>query len=122
LNMICFYKTGIAFEAALLMPAILANVDDQEISLLKTFAYHAGIAFQIQDDLLDLAGDAHLLGKSVGQDALNNTSNFVTGLGQEGAKKEMWKHYCLAKEALKELPRRTTFLQHILNYLVNRDR
>ena len=122
LNMICFYKTGIAFEAALLMPAILANVDDQEISLLKTFAYHAGIAFQIQDDLLDLEGDAHLLGKSVGQDALNNTSNFVTVLGQEGAKKEMWKHYCLAMEALKEMPRRTTFLQHILNYLVNRDR
>src|SRR5690606_34623630 len=120
--MICFYKTGIAFEAALLMPAILANVDDQEISILKIFAYHAGIAFQIQDDLLDLEGDAHLLGKSVGQDARNNTSTFVNILGQEGAKKEMWQHYCLAMEALKEMPRRTTFLQHLLNYMINRDR
>jgi len=122
LNMICFYKTGIAFEAALVMPAILAKVSEQEIKTLKTFAYHAGIAFQIQDDLLDLEGDVQLLGKSVGQDALNNTSTFVTILGQEGAKKEMWQHYCLAAEALKEMPRRTAFLQHLLNYIIHRDR
>lgn len=122
LNEICFYKTGIAFEAALVMPAILAQVNEQEIAILKIFAYHAGIAFQIKDDLLDLEGDVHLLGKPVGKDVENNTSTFVTILGQEGANKQMWEHYCLAMEVLRERPRHTAFLKHLLNYMVHRDR
>ncbi|WP_152393424.1 polyprenyl synthetase family protein [Paenibacillus guangzhouensis] len=121
LNMICFYKTGIAFEASLVMPAILAEVNESEIAALKKFAYHAGIAFQIKDDLLDLEGDLTLLGKPTGQDFENNTSTFVSILGQEHAKKAMWEHYCLAMEALRALPRNISFLKHLLNYFVNRD-
>ena len=56
LNRLCFYKTGIAFEASLIMPAILANANEKEMSTLKKYAYHAGIAFQIKDDLLDVEG------------------------------------------------------------------
>ncbi|WP_175598071.1 polyprenyl synthetase family protein [Paenibacillus luteus] len=122
LNTICFYKTGIAFEAALVMPAILVEVSETEIAVLKTFAYHAGIAFQIKDDLLDLEGDERLLGKPVGKDVANNTSTFVTILGKDGASKAMWEHYCIAMETLKEMPRRTAFLNHLLSYIVNRDR
>jgi geranylgeranyl pyrophosphate synthase len=122
LNMICFYKTGIAFEASLVMPAILAQVKAPEIAALKKFAYHAGIAFQIKDDLLDLEGDLLLLGKPIGQDVENNNSTFVSILGPEGARKEMWEHYCLAMETLKEMPRSIAFLKHLINYMVNRDR
>ncbi|MNK35107.1 Farnesyl diphosphate synthase [compost metagenome] len=122
LNTISFYKTGIAFEASLVMPAILAEVPETEIAGLKKFAYHAGIAFQIKDDLLDLEGDVLLLGKPVGKDAENNSSTFVSILGQEGATKEMWEHYCLAMEALKGIPRNIVFLKHLLNYIVHRDR
>lgn len=122
LNMICFYKTGIAFEASLVMPAILAQVEEREIEALKKYAYHAGIAFQIKDDLLDLEGDLELLGKPTGQDTENNNSTFVSVLGPENARIEMWEHYCLAMEALKEIPRDIHFLKHLLNYLVNRDR
>lgn len=121
LNMICYYKTGIAFEASIVMPAILAEAPKTDITTLKKFAYHAGIAFQIKDDLLDLEGDLQLLGKPTGQDIENNTSSFVTILGQEGASKEMWDHYCLAMEALKEMPQSNSFLKHLLNYLINRD-
>nr|WP_211296441.1 polyprenyl synthetase family protein [Paenibacillus donghaensis] len=122
LNMVCFYKTGVAFEACLVMPAMLAQVSESEISALKKFAYHMGIAFQIKDDLLDVEGDMHVLGKPVGKDSDNNHSNFVSILGQEGASKEMWEHYCLAMEALKEVPRNIAFLKHLMNYVVNRDR
>jgi len=122
LNSICFYKTGIAFEAALVMPAILAQINEQEIDILKKFAYHAGIAFQIKDDLLDLLGDVQLLGKPVGKDVENNSSTFVTILGQEGATKQMWEHYCLAMEVLRQRPRYSAFLKHLLNYMVHRDR
>jgi geranylgeranyl pyrophosphate synthase len=121
LNAMCFYKTGIAFEASLIMPAILAQAKELEMKALKQFAYHAGIAFQIKDDLLDVEGDTTLLGKSVGKDDENNNSTFVSILGQEGARKEMWEHFCLAMESLEEVPRNTAFLKHLLNYIVNRD-
>ncbi len=122
LNMMCFYKTGVAFEACLVMPAMLAQAEESEIAALQKFAYHMGIAFQIKDDLLDVEGDTLLLGKPVGQDSDNNNSNFVSILGYEGASQEMWEHYCLAMEALKEVPRNISFLKHLMNYIVNRDR
>jgi geranylgeranyl pyrophosphate synthase len=121
LNRMSFYKTGIAFEASLIMPAILAHAKELEMEALKKFAHHAGIAFQIRDDLLDVEGDLALLGKPIGKDAENNNSTFVSILGSDGARKAMWDHYCHAMEALQEVPRTTTFLKQLLNYLVYRD-
>ncbi|MCL6604962.1 MAG: polyprenyl synthetase family protein [Paenibacillus sp.] len=122
LNMICFYKTGTAFEASIVMPAILAQVKAPEIEALKKFAYHAGIAFQIKDDLLDSEGDLLLLGKPTHQDVENNSSTFVSILGLEGARKEMWEHYCHAIETLNKMSHNTAFLKHLLNYIISRDR
>lgn len=122
LNTMCFYKTGLAFEAALIMPAILACADEQEIKTLKKYAYHAGIAFQIKDDLLDVEGDKKLLGKPIGIDTENNQSTFVTILGIDEAKKSMWEHYCLAMEALDDAPKDIPFLKYLMKYIVNRDR
>ncbi|MFZ3580188.1 polyprenyl synthetase family protein [Virgibacillus sp. DJP39] len=121
LNTMCFYKTGMAFEASLIMPAIIASEGELEMKALKKFAYHAGIAFQIKDDLLDVEGDLVLLGKPTLKDAENIQANFVSTLGVNGAKKEMWEHYCLAIEVLQEVPHNVTFLKHFLNYIVNRD-
>ncbi len=121
LNVMCFYKTGIAFEASLIMPAILADAKESEMEALKTFARHAGIAFQIKDDLLDVEGDLTVLGKPIGKDAENNNTTFVSVLGVTGAQKAMWEHYCYAMEVLQEIPRNITFLKHLLNYIVNRD-
>ncbi|MDS0525140.1 polyprenyl synthetase family protein [Clostridium sp. SHJSY1] len=121
LNTMCFYKTGIAFEASLIMPAILVNAKEVQIEALKKFAYNAGIAFQIKDDLLDVEGNSEVLGKVIGRDAENNSSTFVSILGIEGAKKSMWEHYCVAADSLKEVPHSRTFLKHLLNYIVNRD-
>ena len=121
LNTMCFYKTGIAFEASLIMPAILAGIEESEIQALKKYARHAGVAFQIKDDLLDVEGNVNLLGKPTGQDTENDSSTFVTVLGVEEAKKAMWEHYCLALEALQEVPRQIPFLKHLMNYIVNRD-
>jgi geranylgeranyl pyrophosphate synthase len=122
LNQMCFYKTGLAFEASLIMPAILAQASEMEMEALKKFAYHAGIAFQIKDDVLDVEGDLSLLGKTIGKDAENNNSTFVSVLGKNGAQKAMWDHYCLAMELLEDVPRNTNFLKHLLDYMVNRDR
>ncbi|QUG42922.1 polyprenyl synthetase family protein [Psychrobacillus sp. INOP01] len=122
LNKMCFYKTGLGFEASILMPAILSNTSKLEIEALKKFARHAGIAFQIKDDLLDVEGDTALLGKTIGKDIENNSSTFVSILGVDDAKKEMWENYCIAMESLQDVPRDTKFLKYFLNYIINRDR
>ncbi|WP_172196162.1 polyprenyl synthetase family protein [Saccharibacillus qingshengii] len=122
LNEICFYKTGVAFEACLIMPAMLANAPQDQLKQLETLAYHAGIAFQIRDDLLDAEGEALQLGKPAGQDEANGSSTFVTVLGVDGAKREMWNHYCEASDAVRELPERLRFLKHLLDYLVQREK
>lgn len=121
LDMMSFYKTGLAFEASLIMPAILAHASEAEMNALKRYARHSGIAFQIKDDLLDVEGNQVLLGKSIGIDTENNNSTFVSILGVDGARKAMWEHYCLAIEALEEIPLKTNFLKHLLDYIVNRD-
>lgn len=122
LKSMCFYKTGIAFEACLIMPAILANKSDAEIEALKKFARYAGIAFQIKDDILDLCGNASLMGKDIGIDAENNNATFVSILGKEGAEKQLWEHYCLAMETLKEIRLNTNFLKQLMSYIVNRNK
>ncbi|MDQ6421701.1 polyprenyl synthetase family protein [Paenibacillus sp. LHD-117] len=121
LNTLCYYKTGIAFEASLVMPAILAKAEEKEIATLTKYAYHAGIAFQIKDDLLDAEGNTAVLGKPAGQDIGNKTSTFVTLYGKDGAAMEMWEHFCLATEALNELPRNSVFLKNLLHYLIGRE-
>ncbi|WP_407271009.1 polyprenyl synthetase family protein [Radiobacillus sp. PE A8.2] len=121
LNLMCFYKTGLGFEAALIMPAILGQVEQAEMNALKKFAYHAGVAFQIKDDLLDVEGNASMLGKQIGKDAENNSSTFVSILGHEGAKKEMWEHFCLATESLEDVQNHCPFLNHFLSYMIHRN-
>ncbi|MDI7742581.1 polyprenyl synthetase family protein [Lysinibacillus fusiformis] len=122
LETMCFYKTALGFEAALLMPAILAEAKESERAALKKFSRHAGIAFQIKDDLLDSEGDFESLGKSAGMDQENKTSTFVTILGIEGAKSELWEQYFLANEALEDLPASASFLKLFLNSIVYRNR
>ncbi|RLL45497.1 polyprenyl synthetase family protein [Oceanobacillus piezotolerans] len=121
LHTMVFYKTGLAFEASLVMPAILAGIEDTQISLLKKFAYHAGAAFQIKDDLLDVEGEFNVIGKPTHIDQKNNHSTFVTVLGTEGAKKEMWEHYLRSVEVLEQMQTKTNFLAHFLDYIVIRD-
>ena len=121
LNTMCFYKTCIGFEASLIMPAILAQASKLEIEALKKFAFHAGIAFQIKDDLLDVEGEQAILGKSVGKDAENNNSTYVSILGLEQARKELWNNYCLAIDALHDVPSNPIFLKQLMNYIINRD-
>lgn len=122
LNTMCLYKTGLGFEASILMPAILANANEREMEALKKFARHAGIAFQIKDDLLDVEGETAMLGKTAGKDLENNSSTFVSILGVDDAKKEMWENYCLAMESLQDVPRDTAFLKHFLDYIIHRDK
>ncbi|WP_297630017.1 polyprenyl synthetase family protein [uncultured Clostridium sp.] len=120
LEEICFYKTGIAFEAAVIMPAILGNAKTEEKEKLKVFAKCAGVAFQIKDDMLDTVGEREKLGKEIGIDKKNKTSTFVTILGYEEAEKKLFEYYVAAIGAIKGIERNVEFLKELMNYIMNR--
>lgn len=70
-------KTSVLVAAALKMGAIVANVDDSQADLLYNYGLHLGIAFQLQDDLLDAFGDPKTFGKQVGGDIIENKKTFL---------------------------------------------
>ncbi|WP_066185926.1 polyprenyl synthetase family protein [Gracilibacillus timonensis] len=113
------YKTSLGFEAALMMPLIMADAPEEMKQAATQFAYHAGIVFQIKDDLLDVEGESTALGKQAGLDRLNQSATFVSILGIEAAKKEMWEHYQEAVLCLKQLPS-LSFFQQLLDFILFR--
>ena len=77
-------KTAALIQASMMVGAILAGASKEEIAQIEKCAYNIGIAFQIQDDILDVIGDSKELGKPVGSDEKNHKQTYVTlnGLGQ----------------------------------------
>ena len=66
-----YLKTGSLFSTAGESGAVLSEIDETQVSALKTFSYKLGMAFQVMDDILDFEGDEKTLGKPVGSDLLN---------------------------------------------------
>lgn len=81
------HKTAALIQAAMMTGGILAGASEDELGKLEKCAYNVGIAFQIQDDILDVVGDSRELGKTVGSDAENHKQTYVTlkGLEESGA-------------------------------------
>lgn len=94
------HKTAALIQAAMMVGAILAGAGEERIVLLEKCAYHIGIAFQIQDDILDIVGDIRELGKPVGSDAQNGKLTYVTWKGLEQARADV---EALSGEALRIL-------------------
>ena len=79
-------KTAALLECAMQIGAVLGGATPEEVEVTRWAAYDVGIAFQVQDDILDEIGDAATLGKEVGQDARNEKTTYVTLHGMEAAK------------------------------------
>ena len=86
LEYIHVHKTGKLLTFSIIAGAILANAEPSLIEKLTTFAYHLGLAFQIQDDILDLEGNEEKIGKPVGSDTTNDKSTYPALLSLEGAR------------------------------------
>ena len=121
LEKISYLKTGLAIEAALLLPAILVGEHDIEKEHLKQFSKHLGLAFQIKDDLLDHQGDSQKLGKPVKQDNALNKATFVSCLGVEAAQQKLFEHYYSAHESLNYLGDAKRDMKQILDFVVYRN-
>ena len=81
-------KTGALIEFAVMAGATLGGANDREKSSLQAFARDLGLAFQIRDDVLDVEGDAKVMGKAARKDENLGKATFVSILGLEGAKKK----------------------------------
>ena len=81
-------KTGALISFAVDAGAVLGGADANERHLLAGFAHDIGLAYQIADDVLDVEGDADVLGKSVGKDTAQDKSTFVSLLGVERAREQ----------------------------------
>lgn len=79
-------KTSALIEASLCIGAILGGASDEEILEMEKVGCLVGLAFQIQDDILDVTGDTDVIGKPVGSDDKNNKTTYVTLYGVDKAK------------------------------------
>lgn len=79
-------KTGALIKAAIRLPAIVAGADSDARAALDAFADDLGLAFQIQDDILDVEASTEQLGKSAGKDATQAKATYPALLGLDGAK------------------------------------
>ncbi|MBR1797179.1 MAG: polyprenyl synthetase family protein [Clostridiales bacterium] len=82
-------KTGALIEAAVTTPYFISNAPDNILTLLREYACHLGLAFQIKDDILDVDADEEKLGKSVGKDERDDKPTFVTMLGIDNARQKL---------------------------------
>lgn len=113
-------KTAALIEAALQIGAILAGADEDEVIKMVRIGENVGLAFQIQDDILDCIGDEALLGKPIGSDARNQKTTYVSLEGLEKAQKDQENLSHAAIELFDTLPGQNDFLKNLILSLVER--
>ncbi|HCJ09369.1 MAG: polyprenyl synthetase family protein [Lachnospiraceae bacterium] len=113
-------KTGALIEAAMQIGAVLAGASAQEMEQIRRVAYNVGMAFQIQDDILDETATFEELGKPIHSDEISGKVTYVTIHGIEASKKEVER---LSEEAIaivKGMRGDGSFLNALITYLIDR--
>ena len=122
LDFIYHLKTGALLEASMMIGALLSGADEEETRLVEQMAAAIGVAFQIQDDILDVTSSMEVLGKPVLSDEKNNKTTYVTLEGLEKAKKDVARISDDAVRILHELPGENEFLEALIHMLVSREK
>lgn len=122
LNFIYDLKTGALIEAAMMIGATLAGADEKEIEMIETAAKKVGLAFQIQDDILDVTSTKEVLGKPIHSDEKNEKTTYVTLDGFEKAKEQVEKLSTEAIVLLKGLNKDNPYLLSLLEKLIYREK
>lgn len=112
------YKTGCLFEAPLMMAGIIADCKD--VAQWEKLGQTLGLAFQVQDDILDVVGKEAQLGKKVGSDVQNHKSTYVTLLGLDEAKKQAELLYRETLALIYGLPINHGLLIALVEKMINR--
>ena len=106
----------------MMIGAILAGADDKAIKDIEAIAKNVGIAFQIQDDILDVTSTAEVLGKPILSDEKNEKTTYVTLVGLDKAKEYVEKISLEAIELLHRFETKDLFLEELLKSLIHREK
>lgn len=115
-------KTAALIESSMMIGAILAGATDEEVSEVEKIAYNIGVAFQIQDDILDVIGSEEVLGKPIGSDAKNEKLTYVSLKGLETAKADVARLSNEAIDSIKKYEKDEHFLSELTVYLIDREK
>ena len=122
LDFIYRLKTSALIESSMMIGAILAGASPDEISRVEQIAAKLGLAFQIQDDVLDVTSTLEVLGKPVGSDEKNNKATYVTFEGLDKAVSDVERISKEAEEQLDDLGYDDAFLKELFEYLIHREK
>jgi len=122
LDFIYALKTGALLEASMMVGAVLAGAEKQEVELVERVASDVGLAFQIRDDILDVTSTLETLGKPVHSDDRNEKTTYVTLKGLDQAAKDVEEISGRALQNLGALPYHNPFLTELIKSLVYRDK
>ena len=122
LDYIYEHKTSALIEASMMAGAVLAGADEEQTSMIEQAASDIGLAFQIQDDILDVTSTMEVLGKPIGSDEKNHKSTYVTYEGIEKAKQDVADLSEKAIAQMETLVVKNEFLTELLRYLISREK
>ena len=114
-------KTGAIIKSSVAAGAILGGAKDEEIICLEKYAELLGLAFQIEDDILDVIGTQEKLGKPIGSDAVNEKITYLSFVSIDEAKKHVEKYTDDAICNLNIFGEKGFYLAELAKYLTNRD-
>lgn len=116
------HKTAALIQAAMMIGAVLAGADEMAVSQIEKCAYNIGIAFQIQDDILDVTSSLEVLGKPVGSDEKNNKLTYVSMHGLEESREQVKELSREAIQILQSFGQRNLFLEALVEQLIYREK
>ncbi|MEI3522103.1 MAG: polyprenyl synthetase family protein [Anaerosacchariphilus sp.] len=122
LDFIYRLKTSALIEAAMMVGAVLAGASDEEVTAMERVAGDVGLAFQIQDDILDVTSTLEMLGKPIHSDDKNNKTTYVTLEGLDKAKKDVEEISERALSTLASLEHKNAFLEELIRMLITREK
>ncbi len=122
LDFIYRLKTGALIEASMLIGAVIAKATEEEQQIIEKVAGEVGLAFQIQDDILDVTSTLEVLGKPIGSDEKNHKATYVAFEGIEKAKEEVERLSADAMDQIASLSEKNPFLIELLRYLIHREK
>lgn len=120
LDFIYCLKTSALIEGSMIVGAILAGADDEQVKTIENVAKDVGLAFQIQDDILDVTSTQEILGKPINSDEKNHKTTYVTLKGLESAQKDVKELSERALATLAALPQKNQFLEELIRALITR--
>lgn len=113
-------KTGKLLQASILGPTYFRVLDEEKVSALKNFSESIGVAFQIQDDLIEAVGDADMIGKSIESDKSKNKAAYPLLFGVSESKKRVENLYESACDSLKVFGESSSSLMDMAEIIIQR--